>query len=164
MARSRFSAELTKQIKIRGFRIEPAEIVRVLNEHPAVQTSTLIDREVEPGDKRLVAYFVPAAKAQPTHAEFAQISSRVACRITWFQPYCEARSPASESKRQRWIAPHSPAPNADNTLRDGTFVAGHEHPLKNAWQRCWHRCSTWTGSAPKTTFFSSAATLCSARN
>jgi len=50
----------------------------VLNEHPAVQTSTLIDHEVELGDKCLVAYFVPAAKAQPTHAELRNfIASRL---------------------------------------------------------------------------------------
>jgi len=40
-----------------------------------------------------------------------------------------------------------PAPNTDNTLRDGTFVCAHDHLLRNAWQPCWHRCSIWTESA-----------------
>lgn len=46
------------QIKIRGYRIEPDEIVSVLNEHPAIQTSLIVAREDVPGDKYLVAYIL----------------------------------------------------------------------------------------------------------
>jgi len=117
-----FLGRVDEQIKIRGFRIEPAEIVRVLNEHPAVQTSTLIDREVEPGDKRLVAYFVPAAKAQPTHAELRNF---IAGRLPEYMVPAifvklEALPLNANGKVDRAALP---APNADNTLRDGTFVA-----------------------------------------
>src|SRR5205814_2961979 len=117
-----FLGRVDEQIKIRGFRIEPAEIVRVLNEHPAVQTSTLIDREVEPGDKCLVAYFVPAAKAQPTHAELRNF---IASRLPEYMvPAIFVKLGALPLNPNGKVDRAAlPAPNADKTFRDGTFVA-----------------------------------------
>ena len=117
-----FLGRIDEQIKIRGFRIEPAEIVKVLDEHPAVQASTVVAREVEPGDKRLVAYFVPAAKAQPTHTELRNfIAARVPeymVPATFVKLEALPLNPSGKVDRTGL-----PAPNAENTLRDSSFVA-----------------------------------------
>jgi acyl carrier protein len=117
-----FLGRVDEQVKIRGYRIEPAEIVRVLDEHPDVQTSTVVAREDGEGNKHLVAYFVPMANSRTTHTSLRNfIGSRMPVyMIPAIFVKLDALPLNASGKLDRGMLPE---PNTENTLRDSTFVA-----------------------------------------
>ncbi|HEX8286907.1 MAG TPA: amino acid adenylation domain-containing protein, partial [Pyrinomonadaceae bacterium] len=59
------------QIKLRGFRIELGEIETAINLHPAVKEGVIAVKE-SGGEKKIVAYYVPAQNAAPTVKELRE--------------------------------------------------------------------------------------------
>ena len=69
-----FLGRTDRQLKIRGFRTEPGEIEAVLERHPDVRATAVVDRKDPRGEVRLVAY-VEAAAGGPEPAELRDMVS-----------------------------------------------------------------------------------------
>ncbi|MBC8030242.1 MAG: amino acid adenylation domain-containing protein [Pyrinomonadaceae bacterium] len=68
-----FLGRIDNQVKIRGFRVELEEIEQAIRAHQDVSDAVVIAEETDAGDKRLLAYVVPARQAQPTISELREL-------------------------------------------------------------------------------------------
>ncbi|MFD4620266.1 amino acid adenylation domain-containing protein, partial [Streptomyces bauhiniae] len=76
--RLEFLGRTDDQVKVRGYRIELGEVEAAVAQSPEVARTTVVVREDRPGERRLVAYVVPAPGA---HVDARRIRERVAARL-----------------------------------------------------------------------------------
>ncbi|HEX6862965.1 MAG TPA: amino acid adenylation domain-containing protein, partial [Thermoanaerobaculia bacterium] len=72
-----FLGRLDQQVKIRGFRIEPGEIEAALASHPEVREAVVLALAPAHGDRRLVAYVVPAGDGLTVPALRSHLGERL---------------------------------------------------------------------------------------
>ncbi|MEO8215692.1 MAG: amino acid adenylation domain-containing protein [Acidobacteriota bacterium] len=60
-----FLGRADSQVKVRGYRIEVGEVEVALSGHPAVGQTVVAAHEFSPGDRRLIAWVIPATGAEP---------------------------------------------------------------------------------------------------
>ena len=105
------------QVKIRGVRIEPEEIAYVIATHPGVRANVVVARANAGGEKRLIAYVVPAGACQHLARDLRDHLRRVlpaACLPSAVVTLDELPlTPNGKIDRARLPAPPIPGPESD---------------------------------------------------
>lgn len=117
-----FLGRSDEQVKIRGYRIEPGEIVKVLDQYTGIETSTVVARERDGGEKSLVAYLVLAPGAKITATQMREHVSRQlpAYMVPASFVRVDALPVTENGKVNRSVLP---APDATNCLVDDDYIA-----------------------------------------
>ncbi len=117
-----FLGRVDEQVKVRGFRIEPNEIAAALNSCAGVRNSTVVAREEQGGEKRLVAYIVQTAGSSLTAPELRVQLSHVL--PDYMIPAAFVRvdeiPTTMNGKLDRQALPE---PNSENTLCEESYIA-----------------------------------------
>lgn len=117
-----FLGRVDDQVKIRGYRVELSEITNVLNRHPAVRENVVIAREETVGEKRIVAYIVPFAGANPTNNELRQHLGQELPEYM-LPAVCVTMDSLPLGINGKVDRSALPVPTDENIIRDETFVS-----------------------------------------
>jgi amino acid adenylation domain-containing protein len=123
------------QVKLRGFRIEMGEIESQLRLHPEVADVCVCAREDRPGEKRLVAYWVPKAATRPTPADWRRWLTRTLPEAfipaAWVSLPQLPRTPNGKIDRRAL-----PVPDSENETRLGCVLPRDtvERQLAKIWE------------------------------
>jgi amino acid adenylation domain-containing protein len=111
-----FLGRIDQQVKLRGFRIELTEVEAVLAGHPLVGAVAAVVREDAPGDRRLVAYFVPAGRDSPAIDELRNLTRGLLPPYMVPSAFVELDSMPSSANRKLDRAA-LPAPGGQRTVQ-----------------------------------------------
>ena len=116
-----FVGRLDEQVKIRGYRVEPAEIVEVLNTHPAVETSLVTSWDHCSGERRLAAYVVLRPFVSPQDLRLREF---LASRLPEYMvPTDFVRLDSMPvTANGKWDRAALPLPNEGNSLREEAWI------------------------------------------
>jgi amino acid adenylation domain-containing protein len=116
-----FLGRVDEQVKIRGFRVEPNEIITALDSCPGVRASTVVAREEQSGEMRLIGYVALA----PDSAVTAAMLRDHLCRLLpdYMIPSAFIGLASIPTTANGKVDRASlPEPTTDNVLRDESYV------------------------------------------